>query len=126
MDMNRLVEGYVKARDKKAELKAAYTKQVEQLDDWMGKAEVAILRELQAQNIESVRTPAGTAYRATQTSATVSDWDSVLHHIRENEAWAMLERRVNKVAVQEYRAEHNDLPPGINWREEVVVNIRRA
>ena len=31
-----------------------------------------------------------------------------------------------KQAVEQYKEEHGDLPPGINWREEVVVNVRRS
>lgn len=126
MDIEKLVDGYVRARDKKAELKAAFTKKTAALDEWMTRAEGVILQELQAQNLESVRTAAGTAYKSVQSSATVADWDSVLGFIKENDAWTMLERKVNKTAVQEYRSMNNDLPPGVNWREEVVVNIRRA
>jgi hypothetical protein len=126
MDIEKLVEGYVRARDKKAELKAEFTKKTASLDEWMARAEGVILKELQAQNLESVRTASGTAYKNVQTSATVADWDSVLGFIKENDAWTMLERKVNKTAVQEFRAMNNDLPPGVNWREEVVVNIRRS
>ena len=126
MDIEKLVEGYVRARDKKAELKAEFTKKTASLDEWMARAEGVILTELQAQNLESVRTASGTAYKNVQTSATVADWDSVLGFIKENDAWTMLERKVNKTAVQEFRAMNNDLPPGVNWREEVVVNIRRS
>ncbi len=126
MDIEKLVDGYVKARDKKAELKAEFTKKTAALDEWMARAEGVILQELQAQNLESVRTAAGTAYKSLQTSATVADWDSCLSFIKENDAWTMLERKVNKTAVQEYRVANNDLPPGVNWREEVVVNIRRS
>jgi hypothetical protein len=126
MDIEKLVDGYVKARDKKAELKAAYAKKCSVLDDWMTRAEALILQELSEQNIESVRTAAGTAYKSVQTSATVADWDAIWGFIQENEAWTMLEKRVNKTAVQEYRAVHNDIPPGVNWREEVTLNIRRA
>lgn len=126
MDINALVEGYVKVRDRKAEMKAEFTKKAEALDQWMARAEGEILRELQAQNIESVRTPSGTAFTQTQTSATVADWDSLLGFIKENDAWAMLDRKVNKTAVKEYRAANDDLPPGVNWREELVVNIRRS
>ena len=126
MDLEKLVDGYIKARDKKAELKAEFTKKTAQLDEWMARAEGVILQELQTQNLESVRTSAGTAYKSVQTSATVADWDCVLGFIKENALWTMLERKVNKTAVQEYRVAHDDLPPGVNWREELTVNVRRA
>ena len=58
-------------------------------------------------------------------SASVADWDAVLDHIRENDAWEMLERRVNKTAVEQFKAVNDDLPPGVNWSETQVVNFRR-
>jgi hypothetical protein len=56
----------------------------------------------------------------------VADWDYVLDYIQKNELWNMLEKRVSKQAVEQYVEEHGNLPPGINWREELVVNIRRS
>jgi hypothetical protein len=38
----------------------------------------------------------------------------------------MLERRVSKAAVEQYKDEHGNLPPGINWREEITINVRRS
>jgi hypothetical protein len=56
----------------------------------------------------------------------VADWDATLDFIKANEHWQMLEHRVSKQAVEEYKSEHGDLPPGVDWREEVTVNVRRA
>ena len=58
-------------------------------------------------------------------SAVVSDWDAILDHVKENEAWELIERRVNKTAIKEFRDEHDDLPPGVSWNEAQVVNVRR-
>jgi hypothetical protein len=55
----------------------------------------------------------------------VADWDAFLDHVRENEAWEMLERRVNKTAVEQFKSVEGDLPPGVNWAETQVVNFRR-
>jgi hypothetical protein len=38
----------------------------------------------------------------------------------------MLERRVNKTAVEEFKAEHGEIPPGVNTRQEIVINVRRS
>lgn len=124
--IDTLVEGYIKARDKKAEYKAAYEKQVAALDSWMTQAEQVILATLNEIGSDSCKTPFGTAYKQERTSATVADWDSTLSFIQANALWTMLERRVNKTAVEEYVAANEDLPPGVNWRREVVVNVRRS
>jgi hypothetical protein len=55
----------------------------------------------------------------------VADWDQTLNWIKTEGAWHMLDRRVNKTAVEAYREANNDLPPGVNWRDEIVVNVRR-
>ena len=121
-----LIDRYVKLRDKKAQMKSEYEASVSKIDDAMTKVENFILGHLNDNGIDSVGAAAGTAFKSTVTSATVNDWDSLLAHIRANEAWNLLDHRVNKTAVIEYKEAANDLPPGVNWREETVVRIRRA
>lgn len=126
MNINTLVDKYIQLRDKKAEMKKAFEVKVAVVDNAMEKVEGILLRHFESTGSESVRTEAGTAYRSTRTSATVADWDSFLNHVKEHESWEMLEHRANKKAVEEYKAANDDLPPGLNWREEVTVNIRRS
>lgn len=121
-----IVEKYIALRDRKAELKAAYEASVKDIDTAMERVENHLLRQMQEMGVESVRTPYGTPYISLRTSATVADWEVVLDFIKRHDEWHMLERRVNKTVVDEFRKAHNDLPPGINWREERVVNIRRS
>lgn len=124
--MEEFVERYIKLRDAKARLKAKHTTEMAPLDEAMDKIEAVILEQFNAQGIESARTAAGTAYKQVRSSATVAEWDPLLSFIRANDLWHLLEKRVAKVAVEQYRDEHNDLPPGIKWSEEVVVNIRKS
>lgn len=124
--LENLVQRYIALRDKKAELAAAYKKKVEQIDQVLSKVDSAILQEFNRMGVESVRTPAGTAYKTTRTSAPITDWDAILTHIRENEAWYMLEKRVSKAAIESYKDEFNDLPPGVSWREDITINVRRS
>ena len=124
--MEQLIEKYIMLRDKKADLSAAYKEKVAKIDEALDKLEGALLATLEQNGMESAKCKTGTVYKSTRTSATVADWDFTLDFIQNHELWNMLERRVNKQAVQQYKEEHGDLPPGINWREEVVVNIRRS
>lgn len=125
-DTNAIVEKYLQLRDRKAELKANYEESVRELDAAMEKVENYLLKLMNQQGLEALPTAAGTAYKSTRTSAQVADWDAILEHIKSTENWAMLERRVSKAVVQQYMDENNDLPPGINWRAETTVNIRRS
>lgn len=124
--MEELVEKYIQLRDAKSQLKSKYDAKVAKLETAMEKIEALILMDFDEQGIESMRTKAGTAYKQTRASAGVADWDMVRDFIVDNELWNMLERRVNKSAVEQYKDAHGDLPPGINWREEVVINVRRS
>jgi hypothetical protein len=126
MDIATTVQKYILLRDRKEAIRNSVKEKIAMIDAALDAAEAAILSEFQKTGAEAVKTPYGTAYRTTRTSATVQDWDAVLGFIRENEAWHMLDKRVNKTGVEEYRQEHNDLPPGVNWREEAIINVRRS
>lgn len=124
--MEELVEKYIELRDKKSELSAAYKAKTAKLDTVLTKIEGILLQQFDELKMESVRTKAGTAYKSTRVSATVADWDHTLDFIKQHELWNMLEHRVSKQAVEQFKEEHGDLPPGVNWREEIVVNVRRS
>lgn len=126
MDMKDLVDQYIRLRDKKAEITAKAKQECSKLDAVIDKLEAALLASFEEMGLESIRTAEGTAYKATRTSATVADWDATLDWIKANEMWNMLDKRVNKTAVQEFRDENDDLPPGVSWREEITVNVRRG
>ncbi len=126
MKIEELVEKYVALRDKKAQIKAKYDAEVAKVEDVLTRVEGALLKHFETVGVESVSTKAGTAYKSTRNSATIADWDSFLEFVKGEEAYNFLERRCNKAAVEEFRAANDDLPPGVNWRSEVVVNIRRS
>lgn len=126
MKINDIVQKYIALRDKKAQMKKEYEDRVAGVESLMEKVEAVLLKHFEETGSEAIKTDAGTAYKSTRTSATVADWDAVFAFIRDKEAWEMLEHRVNKKAVEEFKAANDDLPPGVNWRSEVVVNIRRS
>jgi hypothetical protein len=126
LDDVSLLKLFIALRDRRTQRKAAYT------DDDAGdkgkqdKIEIEFLRRFQDRGIDNVSArEIGTAYKTTRSSATVGDWDALLDHVKECEAWEMLERRVNKTAVEQFKSVEGDLPPGVNWSETQVVNFRR-
>lgn len=122
--LEQLVQKYVTLRNRKAELKAKFDADTADINQTLDRCEQYFLKTMNAQGLDALPTEFGVPYKQRRTSATVGDWDATLGFIREQEAWHMLEKRVAKNAVEEYRTEHDDLPPGINWREEIVVNVR--
>lgn len=126
MKMSDLVAKYIQLRDKKAEYKAEYEAKVAQIEEILDKIEGKFLQVFEESGMDSVKTEAGTAYKSTRVSVTTGDKDAFMEFVRANDEWPLLEVRPSKSAVEEYRAAHDDLPPGINWRAEQVVNIRRS
>ena len=128
MKLDELVANYIKLRDKKSLLKKQYDEKVAKVDAVMDKMEAIILKTFQDSGIDSARTDAGTAYISTRTSATVGSREELFQWIQEDfeERSIFLENRVSKVAVEQFKAANDDLPPGINFRSEVTVGVRRA
>lgn len=93
----------------------------------MDKLEAKLLDVFNQTGMDSVKTEFGTAYASTRTTASVADRDAFMDFVKGKQEWSLLEVRVNKTAVDQFRSANDDeLPPGINVREERVVNIRRS
>lgn len=127
MKINEAVELYIKMRDKKAQMKAEFDEKIAPLNEKMEKLEAKLLQAFQTLGMDSVKTEFGTAYTTVRTSASVADKDAFMNFVKEQGEWSLLEIRAAKVAVEQFReANDNELPPGINIREERVVNVRRS
>jgi hypothetical protein len=49
----------------------------------------------------------------------------VLRFIREEEAFDMLEKRINKTAVRGYIESRKEVPPGVKYGTKLDINIRK-
>jgi hypothetical protein len=127
MKIDDVVDKYIKLRDKKAQLEADHKLKMANIDDMLDKVEAVLLQQFEEIGVDSVKTKAGTAFATVRTSATVADWDAFFgEFILPNKAWEFLERRCSKTAVEQYRSANEEIPPGINYAETRVINIRRA
>lgn len=127
MKLSEAVALYINLRDQKAKMKAEYEEAIRPLTEKMDKLEMKLLEAFDTLGTTSSRTDAGTAYIATRTSASVADRDVFTTFVRENEEWSLMEVRAAKLAIEQWKdANGGVLPPGINWREERVINVRRS
>jgi hypothetical protein len=126
MKLSDLVAKYIEMRDKKYELKHQYEFKAAQLDEMLGKIESKLLQVFDSAGMDSVKTEFGTAYATTRSTASVADKETFMNFIKENEEWSLMEVRAAKLAIEQYKTANGDLPPGVNYREERVVNIRRS
>lgn len=128
MKLDDIVAKYIALRDRKSAMKKEYDEKVARVDDAMNKMEAIIMRVFKDSGIDSARTEAGTAYLSTRTSATVADRDTFFGWVLEDpeERVSFLENRVSKTMVDQFKAATDDLPPGLNYRSEVTVGVRRS
>lgn len=121
MKMSEIVKRYVELRDKRAQLKAESA----ELKAEMDQIESKLLAAFDKLGVDSAKTPFGTAYTTTNTSAKVADKEVFMNFVRDTEQWELLETRAAKLAVEHYKEINGDLPPGISWQQETVVNVRQ-
>ena len=127
MQIDDLVGKYIKVREKKSLLKAAYDLDVARYEKLQETIESLLLLRFEEMGVDSVKTSAGTAYTTTRTSASMADWGTFRQFCEmQEDPFMFLDRKANKAACEEYKASNDDLPPGINWTETRVVNFRRA
>lgn len=109
---------YIRLREQKADLEERHKQELAPIKEKMKKIEAALQKIMQEQGTKQMKSAEGTAYLQTVSSVKVSDWDSALAWIRENERWDALERRINKtIAVEEE-------VPGTHVTQAVKTNIR--
>lgn len=123
-----LISKFVEIRDRRAQRKKEYQEADAEDKRRAEKLEAELLRRLNERGTDSTSSRKhGTAYRLTQTSCTVADWETFFHHfVLPNNNWDFLERRASKSAVEAYRNEHDDLPPGLNWKEIATIGVKRG
>jgi hypothetical protein len=125
MKISEAVKMYVSLRDEGAELKRKFQEEADKIKSKMEKIEAALLVAMDATGMESVKVDGGTAYITTQNYATVADRETFLSFCKEKGEWSLMDIRASKTAITQYKSLNDDLPPGINWRAERVVNFRR-
>lgn len=125
--IDEIAEKTLKVRDKIAEIKERHKNELAPYNEALERMENLLLAQLNQLGASSIKTAHGTVYKSSRTSSPVADWPLFLDYIRKHEEWDLLERRASKSAVEQFKSLHEDeLPPGVDWREEITVNIRRS
>ena len=125
LTVEQAIGAYVKLREKKARIDAQAKADKQPVDEAMDKIEAFLKEQADALGVQSFKTANGTAFLTTSERANVASWDEVLRFILENEAYDMLEKRVNKTAVREYLEANKAVPPGVNYGTSIEVSVRK-
>ncbi len=123
--IHQAIQSYRKLREMRDALKKKHSEELKPLTEKMFLVENYLLLQLNNQGVESMKTDVGTAYKSTTTKAKIIDWDVALAYIKKNELFHMLEKRISKVAVEEFIEAQGSPPPGVDITQEVKVNVRK-
>ena len=120
-----VVEAYITLRNRKEIIEADTKEIVVGIKEKMLKLEAWIQAKSDETGVKSFKTDHGTAFLTTSDYASVANWDAVLAFVKENEAWDMLTRGVNKRSVREYIDANKTVPDGVNFGTRIGVSVRR-
>jgi hypothetical protein len=124
--LDKLVDVYVKLRDKKSALQQEFNEKEGELTTKMDIIKAALLEHCNASGAESVRTSSGTFYRSVKRKYWTSDWTSMNQFIVDNNALDLLEKRLHQTTMRTFLEENPDkLPPGLNVESEYTITVRR-
>lgn len=131
MDLNgvpadKLVGIYRKIRDAIHEKEEAHKAELADLRAQQELVSNALLALCNEQNLDSIRTSAGTVTRTTATRYWTSDWESMHKFIQEHEALHLLEQRIHNGNMRQFLEDNpDDLPVGLNADTKYVIRVRK-
>jgi hypothetical protein len=126
LQADRLVQVYVKMRDKRAALSAAFEEEDNRISAQMDLVEAELLKMCKSIGADSVRTPFGNVYRTVRTRYETSDWEHMYKFITEHEVPQLLERRISTTNMKQFLEENPALMPiGMNVNNKYTVTVRR-
>lgn len=124
--IDRAVIDYISLRDKKKQLDDAHSERMVPLVKAMEKIEVFLSEKGRELGTDSFKASSGgTAFKSKKTRGGLESWDTFFAWCVENQQWHFLNRAVSKRAIEDYLAEHGELPPGTTWEEWEEWQVRR-
>jgi hypothetical protein len=123
-DYDKAVRAFINIRNARAEKAREWERVDAEFEEKLNRLRVYFLAHLNLTNVKASRTDAGTFFKKLKISPSAASWEVVYKFIKDNDAFDMLERRLKKKFITDYRKSHNVLPPGVNVHEEWDVQIR--
>ena len=124
--INTIVAAYVKLRDTISDKEETHKEEISALRAQLEELSSALLEVCAAQNIDSMRTPAGTVTRRVSNRYWTSDWESMYQFINENKVPWLLEKRISNNMMQQFLEDAPDLtPPGLQADRKFIISVRR-
>jgi hypothetical protein len=124
--VNDLVAAYRNLRAAISEAEEEYEAKVASLKEELDHVSAELLNVCNEQNIDSIRTPAGTVSRRVQTRYWTTDWDQMNKFIIDNEALFLMEKRIHNTNMKQFLADNPDIHPvGLQVDNKYVIQVRK-
>lgn len=124
--VDTLVSVYRKIRDAVDEREARHKEEIGELKQQLDLVTAKILEICNEQNLDSLRTPAGTVTRRTVTRYWTNDWEAMYRFIKEQDAPHLLEQRIHNGNMRQFLEENPDtLPIGLNADTKYAITVRK-
>jgi hypothetical protein len=124
--IEELAADYLRLRNEIEAMETRHDEEIADLKVAFRDAGDALLGVCNAQNLDSVRTPAGTVSRRVSHRYWSSDWESMYDFIKTNDAPFLLEQRINTGNMRQFLAENPDKAPiGLQTDSKYVISVRK-
>jgi hypothetical protein len=125
--IDKLVQIYIKIRDKKTEIKKAFDAEYAKLDEKLSTVATELKSRAQAEGVEGFKSESGTVYLSETMKVTGSDWGAFGQFLKTHDPLEFMEKRISSTAIKAYMKESGgELPPGVSIFKEIEARVRRA
>jgi len=126
MKADEIVFAYRRIRDAINEKEEAHKEAITGLRAQQELLSAALLDLCNEQNLDSIRTPAGTVTRTVSTRYWTNDWESTYQFIKEHDAMYLVEQRIHNGNMRQFLDDNPDeLPVGLQADTKYVVRVRK-
>jgi hypothetical protein len=124
--IDELVKSYRDIRGQIDAEEEAYEAKVAELKAQLEGITTSLLEFCNEQNLDSIRTPAGTVSRRIQTRYWTSDWERFYQFVQQQDALYLFEKRIHNGNMQQFLDENPDLHPvGLQVDRKYIVQVRK-
>jgi hypothetical protein len=124
--IEKLVAAYRKLRAAISDEEAAHEAKIAPLKEKLELVSAELLGFCNEQNVDSIRTEAGTLSRRLSTRYWSTDWERFYQFVGDNQAFHLLEKRIHNTNMKNFLEENPDiLPVGLQADSKYVIQVRK-
>jgi hypothetical protein len=124
--IEEMVGIYIKIRNRIEETEERHKSELEKIKEEYDIVSQHLLGICNEQNLDSIKTPAGTVSRTVSTRYWASDWEQMYSFIKDHDAPQLLERRIHNGNMKQFLEENPDtLPIGLQADSRYTIRVRK-